>query len=205
MKFTTAKAIAEGARRLPDQVRTTRVLPDSTGRFPPVSAGALALLVVGAAALVAVAQPSPRDDRSTERWYENLDKSVATPPDYVFGVVWPAIEAASAFAGYRLLSRRSGPQRNGALGVLGFNLVLIPAFTRLFFGNRNLKGATLSSLALLGGAWTFVATAWRADRLAAAAGLPLAAWVTFANYLQEEILRRNDPDVRQMAARLAGA
>ena len=205
MKFTTATAITEGARRLPDQVRATRVFPDRSGRFPPVTAGALALLVVGAAALIAVSQPSLHDDRATERWYDNLDKSVATPPDYVFGVVWPAIELACAFAGYRLLGRRSGPARNGALGVLGFNLALIPALTRLFFGNKNLKGATISSLALLGGAWTYVATAWRADRLAAAAGLPLAAWVTFANYLQEEILRRNDPDVRQMAARYAGA
>jgi tryptophan-rich sensory protein len=57
----------------------------------------------------------------------------------------------------------------------------------------------------LAGAWTFVAAAWKTDRAAAMAGLPLAVWVTFANYLQEEILRRNDPEVRQMAARLAGA
>jgi len=182
-----------------------RALPDASGSFPPLTAGALALAVVGAAAVVAFLEPSPRDDRRTERWYANLDKSRATPPDYVFGVVWPAIEAACAFAGYRLLTRPSRPERNGALGFLGFNLALIPAFTQLFFGERNLKGATLSSLALLAGAWSFVAAAWKTDKAAALAGLPLAAWVTFANYLQEEILRRNDPDVRQMAARLAGA
>ena len=182
-----------------------RALPDTAGRFPPLTAGAVALGVVGAAALVGFLSPSPRDDRDTDRWYHNLEKSRVTPPDYVFGVVWPAIEAGCAFAGYRLLTRASGPGRNGALGFLGFNLALIPAFTRLFFGDRNLKGATISSLALLAGAWSFVAAAWKTDRAAALAGLPLAAWVTFANYLQEEILRRNDPDVRQMAARMAGA
>ena len=189
----------------PAKAFKVRALPDRSGSFPPLTAGAVALAVVGAAALVGFLEPSPRDDRSTERWYANLDKSRVTPPDYVFGLAWPAIEAACAFAGYRLLTRPSGPNRNGALGFLGFNLALIPAFTRLFFGHRNLRGATLSSLALLAGAWTFVAAAWKTDRTAALAGLPLAAWVTFANYLQEEILRRNDPDVRQMAARMAGA
>lgn len=200
MIFAPARAF--GHRAFGHRVRA---LPDGSGRFPPITAGAIALAVVGAAALVAVLEPSPHSDRDTERWYNNLDKSRATPPDYVFGVVWPAIEAASAFAGYRLLKRPSEPGRNGALGFLGFNLALIPAFTKLFFGDRNLQGATLSSLALLAGAWSFVAAAWKTDRVAALAGLPLALWSTFANYLQEELLRRNDPDVRQFAARMAGA
>ncbi len=186
-------------------ISSRRVLPDSSGRFPPLSAGLLAVGIVGAVALVALAQPSPRDDEQTEDWYENLDKSSVTPPDFVFGVVWPAIEAACAYAAFRLLSRRSSSGRNGALALLGFNLLNIPAFTKLFFGEKNLKGATLSSFALLAGSWGFVASAWRSDRWAALAGVPLAAWVTFASYLQEEILRRNDPDVRQMAARMAGA
>ncbi len=201
MTFASAKTFA--SRVTPIAAR--RVLPDPSGRFPPVTAGLLAVGIVGAVALVALAQPSPRQDPETEDWYENLDKSTVTPPDFVFGVVWPAIEAACAFAAFRLLARRSSSGRNGALALLGFNLLNIPAFTRLFFHDRNLRGATLSSFALLAGSWGFVASAWRADRFAALAGLPLAAWVTFASYLQEEILRRNDPEVRQMAARMAGA
>jgi tryptophan-rich sensory protein len=203
MKWTSAKALSQGARALRDH--PPRISPYKGGGLPPLTAGVIALTVVGIAALAAVSEPSPHDDAETERWYDNLEKSVATPPDYIFGVVWPAIEAASAYAGFRLLTRRSGTKRNSALGFLGLNLTLIPAFTKLFFGDKNLKGATLSSVALFLGAWGYVLTAWRADRRAALAGLPLAAWVTFANYLQEEILRRNDPDVRQMAARMAGA
>jgi tryptophan-rich sensory protein len=199
MKWSPAKSFSEGARAL--RSSPPRVRPERGGSLPPLTAGIVALTVVGIAALVAVSEPSPHDDPDTERWYDNLDKSAATPPDFVFGVVWPLIEAASAYAGFRLLTRRSGVKRNSALSFLGFNL--IPAFTKLFFGDKNLKGATLSSLALFAGAWGFVLTAWRADRRAALAGLPLAAWVTFANYLQEEILRRNDPDVRQRIARMS--
>ena len=181
-----------------------RALPDRRGAFPPLTAGVLAVGAVGLAAIAAAMIESPRTDRGTERWYRNLEKPAATPPDFVFGIVWPAIEATLAYSGFRLLSKPSTHTRNGSLAFLGFNLANIPGYTKLFFGERNLKAATADSLALLVTSWTYVITTWRTDRTAALAGLPLALWVSFANYLQGEILRKNDPDVRQMAARMAG-
>lgn len=204
-RAATATSRNRKETRRPARIAFRRALPDASGRFPPLTAAAVAVGLAGLAAWAAYAAPSPRDDRATRDWYGALEKSRATPPDYVFGLAWPAIEAACAFAGYRLLARRSGRARNGALALLGFNLANIPGFAKLFFGDHNLKGATASSVSLLLGAWSFVATAWRSDRAAALAGLPLAVWVTFANYLQEEILRRNTPEFRQRAARMAGA
>jgi tryptophan-rich sensory protein len=179
-------------------------LPDRRGAFPPMTAGLLAVGAVGLAAVAAAMIESPRNSRSTERWYRNLEKPAATPPDFVFGIVWPAIESALAYSGFRLLGKPSTHTRNGALAFLGFNLANIPGYTKLFFGERNLKAASADSLALLVTSWAYVAATWRTDRTASLAGLPLALWVTFANYLQGEILRKNDPDVRQRAARMAG-
>jgi translocator protein len=181
-----------------------RALPDDEGAFPPLTAGLLAIGIVAAAAVAGSLIAAKSEEPRTKQWYENLDKPAATPPDFVFGIVWPAIEAALAFGGFRLLSKRSSSRRNGALAFLGFNIANIPTYTKLFFGDRNLKAASADSLALLVSAWGYVAATWRADRTAALAGLPLALWVTFANYLQGEILRRNDPDVRQHWARMAG-
>ena len=181
-----------------------RTLPDEGGAFPPLTAGLLAVGIVGAAAIAAGLIASKAQEPPARDWYDNLDKPAATPPDFVFGIVWPAIEAALAFSGFRLLSRRSSRRRNGALAFLGFNIASIPTYTKLFFGDRNLKAASADSLALLVTAWGYVAATWRTDRTAAIAGLPLALWVTFANYLQGEMLRRNDPDVRQHWARMAG-
>jgi tryptophan-rich sensory protein len=179
-------------------------LPDRRGAFHPLTAGVLAVGAVGLAALAAAVIESPRTDKATERWYRNLEKPAATPPDFVFGIVWPAIEAALAYSGFRLLSRPASNTRNSALAFLGFNLANIPGYTKLFFGERNLKAASADSLALLVTSWGYVLASLRTDRTAAMAGLPLAIWVTFANYLQGEILRKNDPDVRQRAARMAG-
>lgn len=182
-----------------------RTLPDDRGAFPPLTAGLLAVGIVGVAAVAAGLMAREAEQRGSKEWYENLDKPAATPPNYVFGIVWPAIEAALAFGGFRLLSKRSSGARNGALAFLGFNIASIPTYTKLFFGDRNLKAAGADSLALMVSAWGYVAATWRTDRVAAVAGLPLALWVSFANYLQGELVRRNDPDVRQHWARMAGA
>jgi len=182
-----------------------RALPDRRGAFPPLTAGALAVGAVGLAAFTAVLMPGPANAPRVKRWYDNLDKPAATPPDFVFGLVWPAIEAAMAYSGFRLLSKPSSAGRNGGLALLGFNVANLPGYTKLFFGDRNLKAAGIDTLAMTAAAWGYVATTWRTDRVAAVAGLPLAVWVTFASYLQGEILRRNDPDVRQHWARMAGA
>lgn len=168
-----------------------RMGPGRDGRFEPVAAAVLAVGFVGLSALAATAVPSVRDDRSVRRWYRGLDKPEATPPDPVFGVVWPLIEAALAFGGWRLLQAPSSGRRNLALGLLAFNLVQIPGYTALFFGAKSVAGGLASASAVVLGAWAYVATAWTVDRPAALAGLPLAGWTSFAEYLSVQIFRRN--------------
>ena len=181
-----------------------RALPDDDGALPPLTAGLLAIGIVALASVAAATLPHPGNSPRVKHWYDNLDKPAATPPDAVFGIVWPVIEACLAFSGFRLLLKPSTGRRNGALAFLGFNVANIPGYTKLFFGDRNLKAASTETLALTASAWAYVVSTWRTDRAAAVAGLPLALWVTFASYLQGEILRRNDPDVRQHWARMAG-
>jgi len=174
-------------------------LPDEQGRFPLVTAATVAvgaLLIVG---VLGYRAPGPQNDPAAKRWYRDLDKPSGTPPDLAFGLVWPAIEVGLAYAAFRLLRKPSDVWRNRALGVLAVNLTSIPTFSKMFFGRRDLKAAEANTVAQFFGAWSFVAAAWNADRPAALAGLPHAVWVTFANWLMAEILRRNDPSTRQLA------
>ena len=60
---------------------------------------------------------------------------------------------------------------------------------------RNYPGTgvgTLAAGAMIGTSAGYVAAAAREDDVAAAAGVPLVAWVSFATLLAEEIWRRND-------------
>ena len=182
-----------------DRLRATPLepaLPDAQGRFPVETAVAIAAVGVIAVGVVGFLAPSPRKPE-IERWYERLRKPSSTPPNLVFGLVWPVLEVALGYAGYRLLRRPNSVWRNRALGILAVNLSAIPTFSRVFFGQRDLQGAEVNTLAQALGAWSFVATAWHADRLAAVAALPHAAWTTFATWLIGQVVRRNDPQARR--------
>lgn len=182
-----------------DRLRGTKLepaLPDTQGRFPTETAVAVAAIAVIAVGVAGYLAPSPRQP-SIDRWYDRLKKPSATPPDAVFGLVWPVLEVALGYAGYRLLRQPSSVWRNRSLGILAVNLTAIPTFSRIFFGNRDLQGAEVNTLAQALGAWSFVATAWHADRVAAMAALPHAAWTTFATWLIGQVVRRNDPQAKR--------
>jgi tryptophan-rich sensory protein len=95
------------------------------------------------------------------------------------------------YAGYRLLTRPPAPARNAALGFWGANVLGVAGFSWVLFGRKKLGAATGVTAGMLVSALGTVAAARRVDTRAAAACVPLAAWVMFATVLQEEVWRRN--------------
>lgn len=79
-----------------------------------------------------------------------------------------------------------------APALLGINFVMIPAWTKVFFSEREVGGSLALALVYLGTSVGFVAAARPVDRLASAAGMPLAAWVGSAGVVTEELWRSND-------------
>lgn len=155
----------------------------------------LAALLASAAFLVPLAlsnstSPTPAHPR-VFLWYRMLRKPGYKPPDAAIPIAWSAIESALAYAGYRLLRKPSGPARDRALGWLGLNIVSIGAWSRLFFGRRNLPASTIAAAAMIGTGAAFVADASKTDRKAAIAGVPFVAWVAFATILTAGLWRRN--------------
>lgn len=134
--------------------------------------------------------PSPDHPRD-RRWYKRLDKPEYTPPDPVFGLAWPVIEAGMAWGGYRLLRSPSSPSRNTALALLAVNTAMIGGWSELFFGRKELGASALASAAMAGSGAAYVAAAARTDRTAALAGVPFVAWVGFATLLATDVWRRN--------------
>ena len=158
------------------------------GGLGPAAAGAIALgTVVGAALVGGRSSPTP-DHPRTRRWYKDLEKPGFTPPPPVYGVAWTAIQAGLAVGGYRLMRRAPSPQRTLALALWGVNQAAIAGWSEVFFGLR-----APAPGAMVGTAAGYVAAAAPEDDTAAALGVPLVAWVSFATLLAEEIWRRNDP------------
>ncbi len=81
-------------------------------------------------------------------WYSLLRKPGYKPPDWVIPVAWGLIETGMAAATYRLLHHPASTPRNRALGLLAVNTVSIGAWSRLFFGGRDLVASTVAAAAM---------------------------------------------------------
>ncbi|MDO9356796.1 MAG: TspO/MBR family protein [Solirubrobacteraceae bacterium] len=134
--------------------------------------------------------PTPNHPR-VFLWYRTLRQPAFKPPDVAIPVAWTVIESFLAAGAYRLLRKPSSPARNRSLALLAGNVVAIGAWSRLFFGRRNLPASTVAAAALIGTGAAYVAQAKKVDTPAAAAGLPLTAWVAFATVLTAAIWRLN--------------
>jgi benzodiazapine receptor len=156
--------------------------------------GEAALLAAGAVALGGLlgAPFNPNPARpGISAWYRSLAKPPGTPPRPVIAITWPVLQTLLAIAGYRLLRAPRGRDRGAALGWWGFSVAMIPIWSAIFFGAGRMGAGTAAASAELAGGVALVAAARRVDGVAAAASVPLVAWLAFANWLAAGLWRRN--------------
>lgn len=145
-------------------------------------------------------------------WYQTLAKPSFNPPDWVFGPVWTVLYIAMAVAGWLAwrgaaegvadgaangpadgaAARPGGPgAQRTVLAAYFAQLALNALWTVLFFGLQRPGAALVEGLVLLGCIlWTIRVFA-PADRRAAWAMAPYAAWVAFAMVLNGAIVALN--------------
>jgi tryptophan-rich sensory protein len=160
------------------------------GSLSRPAAAALAATALVGPALVSICD-KPSRSISTKVWYALLRKPRFNPPKAVVPVVWAALDGALAAGAYRLARRPATSQRNRALGLFAANVAMITGCSRLFSGRHALGAAAAGSAAIAATATAYVAAARPVDKPAAAAGLPLVAWVTFATVLSAAVWRMN--------------
>lgn len=161
-----------------------------------LSRPAALLLVAGVLSVSAIIgrrnAPDPSHP-STRRWYKRLDKPAYTPPDAVFGVVWPILEAGLAVGGYRLLRQPPRTSRNVAVGLWLLNTGMVGGWTQLFFRKKELGPSAIAAGAMIATGAAYVGAAAKVDRTAAATGVPFVGWLGFAALLAERIWAKNAP------------
>ncbi|MEG8054052.1 TspO/MBR family protein [Sphingomonas aerolata] len=170
---------------------------------PALSRTAAALIVLSvlgvSAAIGRRNAPDPSHPR-TRRWYKRLDKPSYTPPDAVFGAVWPVLETGLAVGGYRLLRQPSGPRRTSAVGLWLLNTAMVGGWTEIFFRKRALRSGAVVAGSMVATGGAYVAAAAKVDRPAALLGVPFVGWLGFATLLATRISARN-PDADAADAR----
>ena len=147
-------------------------------------------VAAGAAFLGARFNPAPQH-RETKLWYDSLEKSPLNPPPVVFGPVWGVLYAMIGVAGWRVYRAPRSRARTEALVWWAAQMSLNAAWSPLFFGGRMPKAAMTDLVAMGVTVGGFTNAARKVDRSAAALMLPYLGWVSFAGYLNAEVVRRN--------------
>jgi benzodiazapine receptor len=156
----------------------------------PVAAAVASLAYLVPFLLSRSTSPTP-DHPRVFLWYRTLKQPRFKPPDIVIPLAWTLIESGLAMAAYRLLQKQPSVNRSASLALLAGNVAAIGGWSRIFFGRRNLPASTIAAAAMIGTGAAYVATARRTDQVAAAAGIPFIAWVSFATLLTAAIWRKN--------------
>ena len=156
----------------------------------PVAAVLAASAFVIPLVLGASTSPSPKHPRVLI-WYRSLKKPWFQPADIVIPVAWTAIEAGLASSAYRLLRASPSEARTRSLSIWAWNVAMIGAWSRLFFGGRNLPASTVAAVGMVATGAAFVQQARQVDVAASRAGIPFVAWVGFATVLTAALWRLN--------------
>jgi translocator protein len=124
-------------------------------------------------------------------WYRILRKPKVTPAAEMFRPVWTGLFALTALSGYRVWSQPPSPERSRALVLWGTQLALNATWCRLFFGHHKTKLALADLVALWATLGAYMMQSRYVDRTASKLMAPYLGWVTFAGYLNEEVVRKN--------------
>ncbi len=127
--------------------------------------------------------------RAIPSWYRGLEKPPWNPPDAVFGPVWTALYALMGVA--LVLVRRADGETGRAQVAFGLQLALNLAWSLVFFGNRDPRGALVVIAMLWFAILATIAEFGRLRPTAAVLLVPYLGWVSFASLLNAEIVRRN--------------
>lgn len=123
-------------------------------------------------------------------WYKSLNKSSLTPPSWIFSPVWTCLYILIGYSFYLYVTAK-GPALTLGVTVFVLHMLTNFAWAPIFFVLKQPTWALVDiSLMLV----TLVYTIYlfkKRSILAAALLLPYLAWVSFATYLNYEIVRLN--------------
>jgi len=124
-------------------------------------------------------------------WYQALQKSPLTPPNYVFPIVLNILVVLMGVAAWRIWEKRE----QGvvlALSLFFIQLFLNGIWSFLFFGIHR-PDIALIEIILLWSAILFAAIAfYKLDKIAGILLIPYLVWVSFAIYLNYSFVQINN-------------
>lgn len=146
-----------------------------------------AMVVVPSIEFLALASALAAGSGSENRWYAVLAKPGFTPPDWVFGAVWPLLYLLIGLALSVILNARGAPGRGLAVTLFLVQLVCNLLWSPLFFGAHEAALAFYLLVVILALALVTTLLFGRIRPAAAWLMLPYVAWLAFAAVLAQQV------------------
>lgn len=125
-------------------------------------------------------------------WYKMLNKPTATPPDYVFGIVWTVLYALIAWAVILFWNKHKNNKHFWTvIALFILNAIFNLAWSFFFFYYQSIGMALIDCILVGLTAWALIYYMWPISRFIALLLLPYVAWTTFATYLNMVIWKIN--------------
>ncbi len=127
---------------------------------------------------------------TTGEWYDEMQKSALTPPNYVFPIVWSVLFVLMGIAAWRVWGKR----KKGvgfALSLFLVHLIFNVLWSYLFFGIQRPDLALVEVVILWIVILLTIIAFFKVDRLAGLIMLPYLAWVSLAIYLNYTFVELN--------------
>ncbi len=146
------------------------------------------VVLYGAISMVSLLATRRREDQA---YYVKLDKPEWSPPPWLFGVVWPLLNAIQVSSDLTLMNEPRDPARRSLLALRGANWMLYSLYVPAFFRARSPTLGLVVAAAQAAVSYATIARAWRRSPRVALSLLPLSGWLTYATALSTAILLRN--------------
>ncbi len=127
-------------------------------------------------------------------WYRSLEKAALNPPDWVFPPAWTIIYAlcvVAAVIGWR--KARDSRDRAFLISLFFVNALFNVAWSFLFFTFQRPDWALAEVVTLWASVAALIAFFSRFSRISALLLAPYLVWVSYAAYLNYEVVRLNAP------------
>ena len=128
------------------------------------------------------------------QWYRGLRKPSLQPPDWLFGPAWTIILGLAAWSA--VIAWNAAPDaatRRTVIILFGTNALCHALWSPLFFRARRPDWALIEVVFLWASLVALVVGLWGIAQLSSLLIVPYLLWVSFASWLNGEIVRLNRP------------
>ena len=125
------------------------------------------------------------------QWFDGLRKPAVMPPGWLFGAAWSVLYVLIGTAIALILTSPRSKERTIGIATFAAQLVLNFSWSPMFFAWHETRLALATLLAMLGLSIAAAIVVGRVWSLAGWLMVPYLAWLSFASYLNFEIIRLN--------------